>query len=121
MESPVQTNFRILLERLRNRINDTQAVVLVGPDGVVDHILADPSLNIESVVAEYAMLLRIAGRTSEDTGGGKLVEQIVVSERSVVIARSVSPQYFLILLCRTQDQIGRARYEIKQAAREIQI
>ena len=121
MESPVQTNFRITLERLRDEIDDTQAVLLAGPEGVIDYILVDPTLNIETVAGEYAMLLRIAGRTTEDTGAGNLVEQIVVSERSIMIARSISPQHFLILLCRTQDQVGRARYEMKQAAREIQI
>jgi hypothetical protein len=37
-----------------------------------------------------------------------------------MIARTVSPGHYLILLARAQDQIGRARYELKQAAWEIQ-
>jgi len=111
----------MILERLRNKVDDTRAVVFAGPDGIIDHILVDPALSIETIASEYAMLLRIAGRTAEDTGAGNLLEQIVVSERSTMIARSVSPEHFLILVCRSQVQIGRARYELKQAAREIQI
>ena len=100
-------------------VADIQAVILVGPEGVVDHMVQDPSLDIETIVGEYITLLRIARSASEDSGAGNLVENIVVSERSMMIARSIPPEHYLILLSRSQDQIGRARYELKQAAREI--
>src|SRR5207244_7577925 len=67
----------------------------------------------------YEMLLRVARSAAEDSGSGNLVENIVVAEKSIMIARSVSPEHYLILLSRSQDQIGRARYELKQAAWEI--
>ena len=94
-------------------------MILVGPQGVVDHMVQDPSLDIETIVGEYITLLRIARSASEDSGDGNLVENVVVSERSMMIARSIPPEHYLILLSRSQDQIGRARYELKQAAREI--
>lgn len=120
MVSPAQKEFRDILDRLRKRVPSIQAVILAGPDEVLDCLLLDPALDLDTIAAEYATLLRIAGRTSEDTGAGTLIEQIVVSDKSIMIARSVSPEEFLILLCRTQDQIGRARYELRHAAWEIQ-
>jgi predicted regulator of Ras-like GTPase activity (Roadblock/LC7/MglB family) len=120
VKTPVQAKFRDVLEALRKKVSEVQAIVIVGPDGVVDHVLSDSSLKIETIANEYAMLLRIAARTSEDAGAGNLVEQIVVSDKSIMVARRVSPQHFLILLARAQDQIGRARFELKQAASEIQ-
>src|SRR5207237_7362475 len=120
MPDVIQARFREVLERLRKGVADIQAVILVGPDGVVDYVLDDPSLNIETIAAEYATLLRIARSASEDSGAGNLVENILVSEKSIMIARSLSPDHFLILLSRAQDQIGRARYELKLAAREIE-
>jgi predicted regulator of Ras-like GTPase activity (Roadblock/LC7/MglB family) len=116
----VQREFRDVLDKLRKKIPGIQAAILAGPEEVVDCLLLDPSLDLDTIAAEYATLLRIAGRTSEDTGAGTLIEQIVVSEKSIMIARSVSPEEFLILLFRSQDQIGRARYELRQAAWEIQ-
>jgi len=77
-------------------------------------------LDIETIASEFATVLRIAGRASEDSGAGNLVEQVVVSEKSTILARSVSLEEFLILVCRRQDQIGRARYELRQAVWEIQ-
>ncbi len=120
MASPVQNEFRDILDKLRKKVPNVQAVILAGPDEVLDCLLVDPALDLDTIAAEYATLHRIAGRTSEDTGAGALVEQIVVSDKSIMIARSVSPEEFLILLCRTQDQIGRARYELRNAAWEIQ-
>jgi len=114
-----QAIFRKVLGQLRKNVVDIQAVILVGPEGVVDHMVQDPSLDIETIVGEYITLLRIARSASEDSGAGNLVENIVVSERSMMIARSIPPEHYLILLSRSQDQIGRARYELKQAAREI--
>ena len=115
-----QTSFQNILESLRNKIPGIQAVIIAGPDAVLDSIPENPALDIEAVASEYATLLRIAERTSEDTGGGNLVEHIVVSEQSVVIARSVSRHHFLVLLLAAHDQIGRARYELKQAAFQFQ-
>ena len=105
---------------MRKSIPATEAVILAGPDRVIDFLLQDSSVDVEALAGEYATLLRIAERTFEDTGAGSLVEQIVVGEKSIMIARSVSPHHFLILVFRSSDQIGRARYELKQAAWEIQ-
>ena len=111
--------FRQVVSKLRRGITEIQAVILVGPHGVVDHVLDDRSLHLETITGEYATLLRIARSASQDSGAGNLVENILVSENSVMIARRVSEDHYLILLSRSQDQIGRARYELKQAAWEI--
>jgi len=105
--------------QLRKNVADIQAVIFVGPEGVVDQMVEDSSLDMETIVGEYITLLHIARSASEDSGAGDLVENIVVSERSIMIARSISPEHYLILLSKSQDQIGRARYELKQAAREM--
>jgi predicted regulator of Ras-like GTPase activity (Roadblock/LC7/MglB family) len=119
MPDVIQARFRDALENLEKNVTEIQAVILVGPDGVVDHVLHDPTLNLETISAEYATLLHIARSASEDSGAGNLVENILVSEKSVMIARSVSPNHYLILLSRAQDQIGRARFQLKQAAWEL--
>jgi predicted regulator of Ras-like GTPase activity (Roadblock/LC7/MglB family) len=115
-----QARFRKTLEKLRKNVRDIQAVILVGPDGVVDHMVQDSSLDIETIVGEYTTLLHIARSASQDSGSGNLVENIVVSERSIMIGRILSEEHYLILLSRSQDQIGRARYELKQAAWQMQ-
>jgi predicted regulator of Ras-like GTPase activity (Roadblock/LC7/MglB family) len=120
VQDSFQAKFRKVLARLRKAVPDIQAVLLVGPDGVIDHLLEDTSLNLEVIAGEYATLLHIARSASEDSGSGNLLENIVVSEKSIMIARAIAPEFYLILLARSQDQLGRVRYELKQAAWEIQ-
>jgi len=95
-------------------------VLLAGPRGLIDSIVDNPAMKVETLGEEYATLLRIARSASEDSGSGSLVENILVSEKSVMIARRISPDYYLILVSASSSQIGRARYELKQAAWEIQ-
>ena len=112
--------FRDVFDLLQQKIPGLQAVVLVGPEEVLDYLLIDPAVSVDMVSAEYATLLRIATRTSEDAGAGNVIEQIMVSEKSIMMARSVPPNDFLILLFQGQELIGRTRYELRQASLEIQ-
>jgi predicted regulator of Ras-like GTPase activity (Roadblock/LC7/MglB family) len=116
----LQSPLRAVLERLQHTIAGTKAIVIVGANGViVEQVTADPTVDMEMFVAEFATLLRIARRTSEDTGVGDLSEHILISDKAVTIARHISADRFLILVSQIQDQLGRARYEIKQAAWEL--
>lgn len=119
MEESEQVRFRRALAKLRKSVADIQAVIFLGPEGVVEQMVQDAALDIEAIVGEYITLLRIARSASQDSGAGDLVENIVVSQRSMMLARSIPPDHYLILLAKSQDQIGRARYELKQAAWEI--
>lgn len=120
MASSVQKVCRDILDNLPKKVPGIQAVILAGVHEVLDCVVVDPSLDIDTIASEFATVHRIASRASEDSGAGNLVEQVVVSEKSTILARSVSLEEFLILVCRRQDQIGRARYELRQAAWEIQ-
>jgi predicted regulator of Ras-like GTPase activity (Roadblock/LC7/MglB family) len=114
------TMFREAMNQLRKNVKGTRAVVLIGTDGIVaDHLRVAQSFDVEAFASEYATLLRIARRTSEDTGSGDLTEHIIVSARSITVARAFGPESYLVLVSDIQDQIGRARYELKRAARYI--
>jgi predicted regulator of Ras-like GTPase activity (Roadblock/LC7/MglB family) len=119
LEKLQHSGFRQVLEKLRKNVADVQALILVGPEGIVERIVEDATLDLDTIAGEYTTLLRIARSASEDSGAGDLVENVVVSERSIMIARTIASEQYLIVLSRSQDQIGRARYEVKQAAWEI--
>jgi len=112
-----ETRFREVIGQLRSCVSGTKAIVLLGPDGVIlEHLTVDPAFDMETFTSEYATLLRIVHRTSEDTGAGNLTEHIAVSENTITISRCFASEFYLILVSGFQDQIGRARYELKRAA-----
>ena len=114
-----QTRFRELMEQLRTDVTGAMAIILVGPGGVIEHVSAN-QFDVDSFATEYATLLRIARRTSDDAGTGDLVEHVMVSEKAVILARSILSDYFLIVVARDRDQLGKARYALKRAARNLE-
>jgi predicted regulator of Ras-like GTPase activity (Roadblock/LC7/MglB family) len=117
----VQTNLRNAFEGLQRAVPAAQALVVIGPDGtMMDCLAVDPSFDIEIFTSEYAMLLRIARSTSHDTGSGDLIEQILVSDNSIAIARNLPSDYALILVSNKREQLGRARYELKCLATQLE-
>ncbi len=115
------TKFREAMNQLRKNVKGTKAVVLIGPDGIVlDYVRSAPGFDVEAFASEYATLLRIVRRTSQDTGSGDLKEHIIVSVQSVTVARGFGVDSYLVLVSDIQDQIGRARYELKRAVRYLE-
>jgi len=113
--------FREAVKSLRSGITGAKAIVLIAPDGVVlDHLAMDPHFDIGTFTAEYTTLLRIACRTSEDTGSGELREHISISERTIALTRSFLTGFCLVVVSDDQTQVGRARYELKLAARHLE-
>ena len=122
-QSPIDTlhaKFREVTGKLRRTVTDIHAILLVGPSGVIDYVVDDPKINVETIAEEYATLLRIARSASEDSGAGNVVENILVSEKTIMISRAIPPDQYLILVSGAHHQVGRARYELKQAAWDIQ-
>lgn len=114
--------YRDVFERIRSNTPGMRAVAVVGLDGaVVGQLVSDPTLNLESLSAEYATLFRIAWRTSEDTGAGEVFEFVLVADKSTIIAQKISSESYLILIIDAAAQLGRARYELKKGAWTLQM
>ena len=89
---------------------------IVGPEGeLVEHAAIDSKFEMESFAVEYAMLLRITRRASEDAGTGDVAEHIIVSDNAVIVARRLPSDHFAIVVSAAQEQLGRLRYELKRA------
>src|SRR5215470_4876247 len=93
---------------------------MIGPKNVVDLTLEDPTLNIETIAREYETLLQIAAHASKNSKTETLVENVVVSEKSIMVTQTIFNDHCIILISRSRDQIGRTRYELKRAASELE-
>ena len=115
-----EMKFREAVGSLRSQVAGVKAIILIGLDGeVLDYFVADPAFDIGTFVAEYTTLLRIASRTSEDTGSGELREHISVSERTMAFARAVPSGAYLVLVSDARALVGRVRYELRMAAKAL--
>ena len=104
---------------VREEIPGFRALALVALDGGLrEHDIADPSLTPDTL-SEFATLLRIVHHTSEDTRTGELVETSWTADRSIVLARRVTSDSFLILVGEPELRTGFARYVLRRAAWQL--
>jgi predicted regulator of Ras-like GTPase activity (Roadblock/LC7/MglB family) len=107
--------FSEYLDALIEKVDGALGAAVMGMDGIsIEKRLTDPSINIESLAAEYTSSLRTLSSTTQDTGLGSLEELVVSTDRRIVAIRMITPEYFLFTLLRDDANLGRARYELKR-------
>lgn len=109
--------FQDTLRRIAERVEGTQAVSLVGIDGIpIDSYRSAEGVSVESVAAELGAFVKsVEGpRTSMDSAP---VQQLaVMTDRSTAILSRVTREYYLLLLLSREGNLGRGRFELKKAA-----
>lgn len=111
--------FQDISDRVREKVRGVRALAVVSLDGIIlDQVIGNPVVDAEALL-EYATLLRIADRTSEDTRMGELTETLWIADRSLALTRRVSSDSFLVLIADPDVPTGQARYALKQAARRL--
>jgi predicted regulator of Ras-like GTPase activity (Roadblock/LC7/MglB family) len=109
--------FEEIFQALKQEVPGLTALFVVGADGeLVEHAATDSHFAMEAFAIEYAMLLRIARRASQDAGSGDVAEQMIVSDNALILARRLSSDHFSIAVSTAHEQLGRLRYELKRAA-----
>jgi predicted regulator of Ras-like GTPase activity (Roadblock/LC7/MglB family) len=116
----VQSTAEQLFNSLREKIPDLKASILISPTGEFGvHSAPGFDFNPESFAIEYATLFRIAMRTVEDTAMGNAVEQILISDRAILIARRICSDDIVVFVTGANEQLGRLRYEIRRLAEQL--
>ena len=109
-----------LFHSLRDKIPELKAAILIGAaSGVEAHSSPSFSVDAESFAAEYAALYRIARRTAEDTSMGDAVEQILISDKAILVARRVGSDDVAVFVCGSDVHLGRLRYEIRRLSKQF--
>jgi predicted regulator of Ras-like GTPase activity (Roadblock/LC7/MglB family) len=113
-------SFKSVLEGIGRRIDGVLGVAVIGDDGIiVDRCATDPAFDSELASVEYVASCRDLRRASESLDAGPLEEVTIVSEKTTALLRTISPGYFLILLMKPGQSVGRGRYEMKKASYEL--
>jgi predicted regulator of Ras-like GTPase activity (Roadblock/LC7/MglB family) len=106
--------FKSLLERVPERAGGVLGIALVSLDGIaIEKIQEDPSVNLDSVIAEFTDRMKRSMAASAEMGIGGLTEQVVHSEKAVVILREVHDEYFILCAAKPDGWHGRVRHAIR--------
>jgi len=103
------------LRRVTNNLKDSKGIALVGMDGiVVEEHKKDPTLDLQSLGAEYSGMLREVQKTSSALQMGAAKEISVLTDKVIVISRQVSPEYFIVLVVESEGNFGKSRFLMKR-------
>ncbi len=97
------------------------AGVIMGVDGIAvdNYIKGGASLEIQSVGAEYAVIVEQIKRVSEMLKSGKLKEITIFSEGFILIIHSINEDYFAALALKPEGNYGKGRYLLRMAIPKI--
>ena len=103
------------LRRVTNNLKDSKGIALVGMDGiVVEEHKKDPTLDLQTLGAEYSGMMREVQRTNSALQIGDVKEVSVLTDKVIVISRQISKEYFLVLVVESEGNFGKGRFLIRR-------
>ena len=106
--------FRQVLAGIRDRVEGTLAVSLIGLDGIAIDSLNEGRVPLDVLGAEFGGFIKsIRPNTELDTG--EVLQFSLVTEKYITFLSAVTPEYFLLLVLRPDGNYGRARFELAKA------
>ena len=107
--------FKGELSRFVQKIRDARGVVLIGLDGIpIEKISVDEHLNLEALAAEHVALMKKSMIAGEELGTGQIYEFSIFTNKIIMIIRSVTPEYFVVVALSPNGNYGRVRFELRK-------
>lgn len=111
--------FKEALEVVVNRTEGAVCALIIGTDGIAVERLFLPEAterNLDVAATEFTSLVKRSQRISGDIALGELSEVIIALNDYIIVARMLSPDYFMMVALRSDGNVGRARYQLRCAA-----
>ena len=104
------------LKEIADRLGDIHCVLLMGMDGLpVEKVIHDESFNVEALTAEFTTVVKVTGASAGEVEAGAVDEILILSEKMILLTKSITRDYFLLLVIPQDGNLGRARFELKKA------
>lgn len=108
------------LQMILDGVEDAEGVALIGLDGiVVDEAKRSPTLDLQSLAAEYCNVWREMDRVSGGLSLGTTQECSISSDARTLIFRRVTPEYFLAMALACDGNTGRGRFFLRYHAPHV--
>ncbi len=110
--------FKQALAEIVERTEGATGAFIMGMDGIAveRHFLPEGGdANVDVAAAEITSLVRGAMRAGANTGLGPVGELMVGFGGVRVLARMLSPEYFVVVTLGPEGNLGRGRFELRKA------
>jgi uncharacterized protein len=110
-----------LLSSLVNDVDGALGAAIGGMDGLlIEQYAADSSLNLDTIIAEHANILKATKAAYSSTlTAGNVTEILITAEQMLGFTKEVTPEFFLTIILEPKGNVGKARLLGQQAAGRI--
>lgn len=106
--------FRQVLSGIRDRVEGTLAVSLIGLDGIAIDSLNEGQVPLDVLGAEFGGFIKSI-RPNAELDTGEVLQFSLVTEKYITFLSAVTPEYFILLVLRPDGNYGRARFELAKS------
>ena len=107
--------FRELLSGIRDRVDGTLAVSLIGLDGIAIDSVNDADVPLDVLGAEFGGFIKSIRVSNTELNTGDVQQFSLVTEKYITFLSAVTSEYFILLVLRPDGNYGRARFELAKA------
>jgi predicted regulator of Ras-like GTPase activity (Roadblock/LC7/MglB family) len=107
--------FRQVLEGIRDRVEGTIAVSLIGLDGIAIDSINRDAVPLEILGAEFGGMVKQIRVANTELNSGEVFQLALVAEKYITFLSEITPEYFILLVLQPGGNYGRARFELAKA------
>jgi predicted regulator of Ras-like GTPase activity (Roadblock/LC7/MglB family) len=107
--------FRTVLTGLRDRVEGSIAVSLIGLDGIAIETIGAGQVPLDVLGAEFGGFIKSLRNANTELNTGDVLQFALVTERYITFLSEVTPEYYILLVIRPDGNYGRARFELAKA------
>lgn len=107
--------FRDVLRDIRDRVDGTLAVSLIGLDGIAIESINDNGAPLEVMGAEFGGFVKSIRLSNTELNTGDVLQFSLVTEKYIAFLSAVTTEYYVLLVMKPDGNYGRARYELARA------
>lgn len=113
--------FADILKKVVDNVDGGLGAIIMGLDGIaVEQYTRQPDrLDLTTVAMEFSFIIGQAVKASDTLKLGGLEEFSVRAERLVLVARMISPQYFVAVALSPEGNFGKCRFLMRLATPQL--
>jgi predicted regulator of Ras-like GTPase activity (Roadblock/LC7/MglB family) len=108
-------SFRDVLRGIRDRVDGTLAVSLIGLDGISVEKLNGDNVPLDVMGAEFGSFIKSVRLSNTELNTGEILQFSLVTEKYIAFVSEVTPEYYVLLVLKPTGNYGRARFELTRA------
>lgn len=107
--------FKTVLGGIRDRVEGTLAVSLIGLDGIAIESINPERVPLDVIGAEFGGFIKSIHVSNTELDTGEVLQFALMTEKYITFLSQVTSEYFILLVLTPDGNYGRARFELAKA------